>query len=363
MRSFAPIASKILALLFALLCATGCTAQGSRPQPAPTIASTPPPTQSPSATAEEAGFQNPILRADFPDPDIIQVDTTFYAYATNSSGKNIQAARSTDLVNWEILPDAMPALPAWARLGGSLVWAPEVIQIEQTFLLYYTARDKQSDRQCIGVATSTSPEGKFRDTRDTALVCQAGEGGSIDPSPFQEGEKHYLYWKNDGNCCGKRTYIYVQELAPDGLSLVGEPVQLLQNDTAWEGGVIEAPTMWKHAGRYYLFFSANDYASLKYAVGYATCESPSGPCQDSPDNPILETSLERPPVIGPGHQTIVELGGETWILYHAWEVSSAGVKTNRRFMWLDRLVWEAGVPDVLGPTTGTQPLPLLQMSP
>lgn len=309
--------------------------------------------------AQTTEFQNPVLRTDFPDPFVLEVDGVYYAYATNAAGKNIQVSRSTDLIHWDLPKEAMPGLPSWAKLGGSLVWAPEVMNIDERFVLYYTARDKASDKQCIGAATSEKPEGKFKDTRDRPLVCQASEGGSIDPSPFRDGDTLYLYWKNDGNCCGMATYLYVQELAPDGLSLVGEPVRLIRNDKAWEGRVVEAPTMWKHDGAYYLFYSANNYAGFEYAVGYATCASATGPCEAAPENPILASRMtEKPLVIGPGHQTIIEdAAGDTWLVYHAWQVTSAGLRGDSRFMWLDRLEWQGGKPVVKGPTTAPQAAP------
>lgn len=313
------------------------------------------PTQVPTAGADE--FQNPVLRDDFADPFVLKDGDKFYAYATNGSGRNIQQATSTDLVHWTVLSDAMPALPKWAKLGGSYVWAPEVMKIGSKYVMYYTARDKTSDRQCVGVATSDKPDGKFMDTNAQPFVCQSAEGGTIDPSPFRDGDKLYLYFKNDGNCCNKPTYLYVQELAPDGLSLVGEPTRLIKNDHAWEGGVVEAPTMWKHDGKYYLFFSANNYSGFDYAVGYATCDSPTGPCEQATENPILQSHRTLPLVIGPGHQAIIEVNGKDWLVYHAWEVTSAGTRGNRRFMWLDQLQWKDGKPVVDGPTIGPQPLP------
>jgi beta-xylosidase len=290
---------------------------------------------------------------------ITTTEGIYYAYATNASGKNIQVARSEDLVTWRVLVDAMPALPTWARLGGSLVWAPEVMQIGDKYVLYYTARDKESDRQCVGVATSDKPEGRFTDTNDRPLVCQTEEGGTIDAHPFRDGDKLYLYYKNDGNCCNMATWLYVQEMAPDGLSLVGEPTRLVRNDRAWEGGVVEAPTMWKQGDKYYLFFSANSYAGMEYAVGYATCESAVGPCEDAPENPILASQMDvNPPVVGPGHQTIVvDDDGETWLVYHVWEITSAGLRGNARHMWIDKLEWEGDKPVVRGPTASPQEVP------
>ena len=305
-------------------------------------------------------FQNAVIRRDFPDPGIIRVGDTYYAYSTNAASRNVPLAVSTDLINWDYMADAMPALPSWAQLGGSYVWAPEVMEINGRYNLYFTARDKAADRQCIGVAVSDKPEGKFKDDGDAPLICQVEEGGSIDASPFRDADGTlYLYWKNDGNCCSQPTYIYVQKMSDDGLSLTGEPTRLVRNDHAWERHVIEAPTMWLQDGRYTLFFSANDYGGPAYAVGYARCETAVGPCEDASENPILSSVLEGPvPVIGPGHQTIIlDKSGEPWMAYHAWQVTSSGTRGSARFMWLDRLIWEGDVPRVLGPTTEPQPIP------
>jgi beta-xylosidase len=314
------------------------------------------------AVVPPGSFRNPIFQSDFPDPFVLKVKDIYYAYATNASGRNIQVANSKDLINWELQGDALPALPTWAQLGGSLVWAPEVTTVGDKFALYYTARDKKSNKQCIGVAISDIPDARFKDSNAQPLVCQSDEGGSIDPHPYREGDKLYLFWKNDGNCCSIRTNLYVQELTADGLTFAPgtTATRLVNNDVAWEGRVVEAPTMIKRDGRYYLFFSANDYAGLDYAVGYANCKAVTGPCEDAPENPILKTALQKPPVIGPGHQHVMQIGDETWIFYHAWEVTGGGLKTSRRFMWLDRINWKDGKPVVQGPTLEAQPVPKLK---
>ena len=326
------------------------TATLAGPTAAPPLAAT--------ATLGANSFQNPVLKQDFPDPFVLLDGGVYYAYATNGIGKNIQAAQSPDLVHWTLEPDAMPALPKWAKLGGSYVWAPEVIANAGHYLMYFTARDKASNKQCVGVAEGDTPGGPFLDTRTAPLVCQADEGGTIDPSPFRDGDTLYLYYKNDGNCCNKPTYLYVQPLAADGLSLTGTATQLVRNDALWEGNVVEAPTMVKHNDKYYLFFSANNYAGFEYAVGYATCAAAVGPCQDAPENPILASKMDSPPlVIGPGHQSVITIGGKTWIVYHVWQVSASGTRGSNRFLWIDPLTWTDGKPDVQGPTTGPQPIP------
>ena len=116
--------------------------------------------------------------------------------------------------------------------------------------------------------------------------------------------------------------------------------------------------MVKRDGRYYLFFSANNYAGADYAVGYALCESATGPCVDAAENPILKSSFRGPSqiVIGPGHQAVITVDGQDWLVYHAWELAG-GVRGDRRQMYMDRLDWVDGKPVVRGPTTAPQPAP------
>jgi beta-xylosidase len=123
---------------------------------------------------------------------------------------------------------------------------------------------------------------------------------------------------------GLSAAIFWQTLAADGLSLSGEAVQLISNDQDWEGRVVEAPAMYARDRSYFLFFSGNNYAGADYAVGYAACQSALGPCQDAAENPILASKLKDGLVIGPGHQSILQVGEQTWMVYHAWEVLAGG---------------------------------------
>jgi beta-xylosidase len=302
-------------------------------------------------------YKNPVIQTNFPDPSILQVGNTWYAYATNGNGKNIQAARSTDLVHWTLLPDAMPKIASWAQPVGSYIWAPDVIQLGNHYVMYYVARDNVSNKQCVGAAISANPAGPFVDSSNQALVCQASQGGSIDPYPLLDGKALYLYVKNDGNCCQLPTYIWVQQLSSDGLHVVGSPKALIHNDRAWEGSVIEAPSMYKHNGRYYLFFSANDYGGSQYAVGYATCQTATGPCTQAPENPILASDMQQnPALIGPGGQSVFSVGNQTWMVYHSWNETD-GVQGNSRYMWLSLIMWQNNKPRIQQPTSGPQPLP------
>ena len=324
----------------------------------------------PPATAGEGQFTNPVVSRDFPDPHVIRADDSYFAFATTSAGTNIRFARSSDLVQWEIVGEALPELAAWSGLTplfGNVphkaTWAPAVAEVGDRYVMYYTTpapdipRPDQKPSQCIGVATSESPAGPFVDSSEAPIVCQSDLGGSIDATHFADDDgAQYLVWKNDGNCCGIPTRFFIQELSDDGLEVVGDPTDMgLSNDVLWERFVIEAPTLWKHDGAYYLFYSGNDFASADYAVGYATSNVVLGPYVDAPENPILRT---RPPAAGPGHQSIVaDDDGDLWMTYHAWDYSFIGYPQGRRAMWIDELVFEDGKARVLGPDAGPQAVP------
>ncbi len=94
----------------ALLVVTGCSS-GSGEGAATSGAAT-------SATAQARPA--PVLDEDFPDPDVLRVGDTYYAYATQRPGpnRNLQIARSADLRTWEVLDqDPLPRLPDWATTG------------------------------------------------------------------------------------------------------------------------------------------------------------------------------------------------------------------------------------------------------
>ncbi|HVM17950.1 MAG TPA: glycoside hydrolase family 43 protein [Gaiellaceae bacterium] len=308
------------------------------------------PAASRSTVGDGRTFTNPVHASNFPDPFVLRSGDTYHAYATNDEDGNVQTLRSTDLVTWEQGPDALPELGSWAYAGKT--WAPEVLALAGSYVLYYTANAAEYGRQCIGRAVADTPEGPFVDRWDEPLVCQQDEGGSIDASPFRDEDgTPYLLWKNDGNCCALDTWIYAQRLSADGVELEGEPARLVKQDAGWEASVVEAPTLWRQDGRYYLFFSANAFDSDLYAVGYATCEAPLGPCEDAAGNPILKSACDAS---GPGHQAVVvDDDGETWLAYHAWPAAGG----DERVLWLDRLDWKDGAPVVSGPTCEAQPAP------
>jgi beta-xylosidase len=312
--------------------------------------------------AKDAGTEPfvPVYTANFPDPFVIPHDGRFLAYATNAEGDraNVQMAVSDDLVSWAPLErdgklhDAMPVLPRWAERGWT--WAPEVLKLDDRYLLFFTARETASGRQCTGVAESDDPLGPFTSDAAEPLVCQRDLGGTIDASPFRDADGAlYLYYKADANAVGKPTEIFVQRMTPDGLGLTGDVVALLDNDQPWEAHVIESPTMVRVGEGYTLLYSANHFGwephqrLSPYAMGYATCAGPMGPCKDAPENPILYSYADREAgcLSGPGHQAVFAANGRQYILFHA-HIARGGCRNVKkgRQMYIAPLGWQDGKP-------------------
>jgi beta-xylosidase len=296
-------------------------------------------------TLEGGADSGLVYPFDFPDPFVLRVGSLYVAYATNSTEGNIQIIDSTDLVHWSAVGNALPELPAWAEPGGT--WAPSVLQVGGTFVLYYVAMVAgPRNEECISVATATSPQGPFVDNSVAPLVCQSGLNGSIDPSPFVDADgTPYLEWKSNGGA-GHPATIWSDQLTASGTSFAaGAPSELLAADQTWEAGVIEAPNLVLSAGRYLLFYSGNNWDSANYAIGVAACRGPEGPCTDMTSQPILSSG---PGMAGPGGGSVFfDAAGTPWIAFHAWVPGAVGYP-NSRALYLRRL-------DLSGATPGVEP--------
>ena len=303
----------------------------------------------------------PVFREDFPDAFVLLHGGRFIAYATNN-GPNVPMATSADLVHWSFVTgpdgkkrDALPRLGSWAKAG--FTWAPEVLELGGKYLLYYTASDSRKNMQCVGVAVAADPLGPFVDDRAEPIICQTSLGGTIDASPFRDADgKLYLYFKNDGNRVHARTSLWGQALAADGLSVAGQPTELLKDDQRWEDRVVEAPTMVRSPLGYELFYSGGffgwnpDEGGLSpYAMGYASCTGPLGPCAAAKDNPILHSFSEHEAgcLSGPGHQSIFKVGARTFMSFHAWQATSSCRKQDdRRQLYIAPIFWKDGKPQI-----------------
>jgi arabinan endo-1,5-alpha-L-arabinosidase len=318
------------------------------------------------AGAPGGGGPRLLLDQNFPDPFVARFAGAYHGYATGAQAGqapvNVKHVRSADLASWSAPAEALPTagLPDWVDKENPQVWAPEAIRIGSRYILYFNARHRSltrtetppdgpvvRKRHCLGAAIAARPEGPFAGIA-RPLVCAAFAEGAIDASPFRDGKALYLYFKADGNCCGRPSAIYGIRLRADGLASVGNPVKLLANDDGpeayddWEWRVVEAPTMVRRFGRYWLFYSGNFYGNKNYSVGYLACSGPLGPCRDEGRNPILRSFLASP-IIGPGHQSVLRDRGRDLLFFHAWNRDPDGREqagVHKRCLYVANLDWD-----------------------
>jgi beta-xylosidase len=307
-----------------------------------------------------------LFNENFPDPFVARFGRIWHAYATGigTGGRqiNVQLIRSRGLTGWSAPVEALPHanLPAWVDREHPQVWAPEVMQVGGRYVLYFNARHatltrtetppdgpRVMKRHCLGAAVSERPEGPFLGVGEP-LVCSEFAEGVIDASPFRDGDSLYVYYKHDANCCGGGSALYVQGLSPDGLAALGPPFKLVGNNDSpgkeddWEWLVVEAPTMVKRAGAYYLFYSGNFFGNKNYSIAYLRCASPRGPCTDPGENPI-SWSHPGSPLIGPGHQAVLDEGGRTYAFYHGWNQDPNARERpgfHKRCLYVSRVEWQ-----------------------
>lgn len=271
----------------------------------------------PGAATAPTAIANPVLAGDFPDPSVTKVGDTYWATATSSNwGPTFPLLKSTDLQHWTLVGHVFPGeRPAWADY---YFWAPEINhdQNGKTYV-YYTAH-KRGGNLAVGVASADRPEGPYRD--HGPLVGQPD--GSIDGFPMHDEKgQPYLIWKEDGNSINQPTPIWAQRLNDERTALVGEKTELFRNTAAWEGNLVEGPSVVRHDGYFYLFYAANGCCGpgCTYATGVARAKSLLGPWEKYAQNPIL---TKNDTWTCPGHGTAIERGGHWYLLHHAYQTGS-----------------------------------------
>ncbi|MEE1619705.1 glycoside hydrolase family 43 protein [Brachybacterium sp. J153] len=296
------------------------------------------------AARADAGYTNPVIATNQPDPGVLRVGQRYYLYSTAGAAGNMPVLVSPNLVTWRLLGDGQPEIAAWANRGRH--WAPEMIEVDGRYHAYYTAWERATDRQAIGVAIADRPEGPFVDGADAPLLSTPEEGGCIDASPFRDEDGGlWLLWKNDGNAADQDSFLFVQRLADDGLSLVGERSIALERDQDWEIYTIEGPAVIAHEGRYLLFYSAGEYWNETYGVGVAVADAVRGPWTKLSDQPVLAANEVA---AGPGHGMPVRTADGIWYVYHAWQPDHVGEDPGRQ-IWISKVQVGADAVTIDGP--------------
>ncbi len=262
-----------------------------------------------------------VLHHNMPSPYVMVDGSSDYLY-TGGYGPGIAphvpVRPFTTLANITTAPrtDAMPTLPpgSWGW-----IWTVDVHPAASGYAMWFTTQYPAVRnpggvaKQCIGNATSTSPLGPFTPSAGP-VICQ--QWGSIDPRVVvAPGGTRYLVWKSDTNADRTAvipTSIWEQQLAPDGVTLVGTAHRIATATQPWEGALAESPDMVDLGGTYYLFFSGNSSLDPHNGVGMMTCASIQGPCTDSRPAAFIGSNRQGR---GPGEESLFQQSGNTWLLY------------------------------------------------
>lgn len=246
------------------------------------------------------------------DPTIINLNGHYYLAGTQGGDPaGFTIYESDDLQTWKAT-DSLPNLEVGKEnvYGKFGFWAPQFFPHGGKMAMLYTANEQ------VAIAYADSLTGKYS---GNGLAIDDSEK-NIDPFLFRDDDgKYYLYHVrfNRGN------YLWVGEFDIESNSIVaGTLKQLFSNDQPWEhtlsfdsDPIMEGPTVVKLKDTYYLFYSANHFQSVDYAVGYATAPSPMGPWTKNPNNPIIHSSIVGEK--GAGHGDLfVDNSGEYKYVYH-----------------------------------------------
>jgi arabinan endo-1,5-alpha-L-arabinosidase len=289
---------------------------------------------------QPATYQNPVINRSLPDPTVIRAqDGYFYLYATEDT-HNVPIYRSADLVKWRYMGTAFTdATRPMDMVPNGGIWAPEINYIDGKYVLYYSKSTWGGSWEAgIGVAWSDRPNGGFHDAHKLFVSNEIGIENCIDPYFMQDDDgRNYLFF-------GSFHDIYCVELTADGLSLKEgfEPKKIA-------GGLIEATTIMKHDGYYYLVGSTGtccEGANSTYRLVMTRSKNLLGPYVDRygrsaiGDNfsPLLNKS---PQVYGPGHcsRFVTDDAGQTWMIYHGFQASDVD---GGRKVYLDKITWGTG---------------------
>ena len=247
-------------------------------------------------------YKNPIIYADYSDPDVVRVGDDFYL--TSSSFNCIPGLpilHSNDLVNWKIIGHALQRFPSddfdKVQLGKG-VWAPAILYHNNEYYIYFAEPDLG-----IYLVKAKNPEGPWS---EPILVKSAK--GWIDPCPFwDEDGKAYLVHAFAGSRAGLKSVLALNRMSEDGTKLLDEGVIVF--DGHEKHPTIEGPKLYKKNGYYYIFAPAGGVPG-----GWQTILRSKyiyGPYEDK-----IVLAQGKTQVNGPHQGALIELAsGESWFIH------------------------------------------------
>lgn len=255
-------------------------------------------------------YVNPILFADYSDPDVVRVGSDFYMTSSSfSMVPGLPILHSRDLVNWVIVNHAIDRMPARfdTPQSGNGIWAPSIRHHNGWFWIFVGDPDWG-----ILMLKSKDPAGRW----EPIHVVQEGKG-LIDTCPLWDDDgKAYLVHAFANSRAGRNNVIVVREMKPDGTALFGEEHLVIDG----RNGVfptIEGPKFYKRNGWYYIFAPAGGVTRGYQLVSRS--RNVFGPYETKKVLEQGSTDVNGPHqggwVTTPGPSTGSEQAGEDWFMH------------------------------------------------
>lgn len=199
-------------------------------------------------------YTNPIINADYSDPDVCRVGDDYYMTASSFCDlPGLPILHSKDLVNWAIISHALPAYPDTAFINpshGNGVWAPSIRYHNGEFFVCYGDPDRG-----IYMIKSRDARGPWD---EPILIFPVV--GQIDPCPFwDEDGRAYVAHGYAGSRAGVKSILGMFEMTPDGTKAIS-PDRVIY-DGHIENPTIEGAKMYKRGDWYYIFSPAGGVAT------------------------------------------------------------------------------------------------------
>lgn len=272
-------------------------------------------------------YKNPVLYADYSDPDVCRVGDDFYM--TSSSFNclpGLQILHSKDLVNWSIIGAAVPTTLQPATMPerpqhGNHIWAPCIRYHNGEFYIFWGDPD-----QGIYMVKAKNPEGPWNEP----VLVKAAQG-IIDTTPLWDDDgRVYLAHAYAGSRAGLKSVIAVCELNADATKAI-TPSRIVF-DGHEKHQTCEGPKFYKRDGYYYLFFPAGGVPTGWQVV--ARSKNVYGPYEDR-----IVLAQGDSEVNGPHQGGWVDTPtGEDWFM-HFQDVGAYG-----RLVHLQPMKWVDGWP-------------------
>ena len=202
------------------------------------------------ADQRDGTYKNPILHADYSDPDVIRVGRDFYMVASSfQCVPGLPILHSKDLVNWALIGHVyqqQAPVDVFSRPqpgGGS--WAPAIRYHKGEFYIYYPDPDYG-----IHVVKAEHPAGPWS---EPLLVKKAK--GWIDPCPFWDDDgRAYLVNAFAASRSGIKSILVINRMSQDGTRLLDDGVMVFDGHD--KHPTVEGPKLYKRKGYYYIFAPA-----------------------------------------------------------------------------------------------------------